>query len=154
MLCWFCQYTCIKIRWAPFVHPGDRSEESTGVFSQMKTKLHGWAVWQTRAGCYSQAALSSNHSKTQNFWAGILSPVNGVTDLPTTHWATLLKNWEKGSDSIRLIYIMLKGTKVHQTKEGLSYIRGKTDYRAQLKGFGQVVWMLQASSGRSGKQQH
>ena len=63
MLCWFCQYTCIKIRWAPFVHPGDRSEESTGVFSQMKTKLHGWAVWQARAGCYSQAALSSNHSK-------------------------------------------------------------------------------------------
>ena len=30
----------------------------------MRTKLRDWAVWQARAGCYSQAALSSNDSKT------------------------------------------------------------------------------------------
>ena len=27
-------------------------------------KLRDWAAWQTWAGCYSQAALSSNDSKT------------------------------------------------------------------------------------------
>ena len=30
----------------------------------MRIKLRDWAVWQARAGCYSQAALSSNDSKT------------------------------------------------------------------------------------------
>ena len=30
----------------------------------MRTKLRDWAIWQARAGCYSQAALSSNDSKT------------------------------------------------------------------------------------------
>ena len=30
----------------------------------MRTKLRDWAVWQSRAGCYSRAALSSNDSKT------------------------------------------------------------------------------------------
>ena len=29
-----------------------------------RTKLHDWAVWQATARCYSQAALSSNDSKT------------------------------------------------------------------------------------------
>ena len=31
---------------------------------QIMTKLRDWAIWQARAGCYSQAALSSNDSKT------------------------------------------------------------------------------------------
>ena len=35
-----------------------------GILSQIRTKLRDWAVWQARAGCYSQAALSSNDSKT------------------------------------------------------------------------------------------
>ena len=34
------------------------------VSSQIRTKLRDWAVWQARSGCYSQAALSSNDSKT------------------------------------------------------------------------------------------
>ena len=37
---------------------------TTGISSEMRTKLRDWAVWQARAGCYSQAALSSNDSKT------------------------------------------------------------------------------------------
>ena len=37
--------------------------EHTGVSSQIRTKLSDRAVWQARAGCYSQAALSSNDSK-------------------------------------------------------------------------------------------
>ena len=36
----------------------------TGISSEIMTKLRDWAVWQARAGCYSQAALSSNDSKT------------------------------------------------------------------------------------------
>ena len=32
--------------------------------SEIRTKLRDWAVWQGRAGCYSQAALSSKDSKT------------------------------------------------------------------------------------------
>ena len=36
----------------------------TGISSEIRTKLRDWAVWQARADCYSQAALSSNHSKT------------------------------------------------------------------------------------------
>ena len=36
----------------------------TGILSQIRTKLCDWAVWQAKAGCYSQAALSSNDSKT------------------------------------------------------------------------------------------
>ena len=36
----------------------------TGISSQIRTKLCDWAVRQVRAGCYSQAALSSNDSKT------------------------------------------------------------------------------------------
>ena len=39
-------------------------ETSTGISSQMRTKLRDWAVGQARAGCFSQAALSSNDSKT------------------------------------------------------------------------------------------
>ena len=36
----------------------------TGISSEIRTKLRDWAIWQARAGCYSQAALSSNDSKT------------------------------------------------------------------------------------------
>ena len=36
----------------------------TGISSQIKTKLRDWAVWKARASCFSQAALSSNDSKT------------------------------------------------------------------------------------------
>ena len=36
----------------------------TGISSQIRTNLRDWAVWQAKAGCYSQAALSSNKSKT------------------------------------------------------------------------------------------
>ena len=32
----------------------------TGISSEVGTKLRDWASWQARAGCYSQAALSSN----------------------------------------------------------------------------------------------
>ena len=37
---------------------------TTGILNQIRTKLHDWAGWQTKAGCYSQAVLSSNDSKT------------------------------------------------------------------------------------------
>ena len=37
---------------------------STGFSSEIGTKLRDWAVGQAGAGCYSQAALSSNDSKT------------------------------------------------------------------------------------------
>ena len=37
---------------------------STGISTQIRSKLRDWAVWQARAGLYSQAALSSNDSKT------------------------------------------------------------------------------------------
>ena len=40
------------------------SFNSTGISSQIRTKLCDWAIWQARACCYSQAALSSNDSKT------------------------------------------------------------------------------------------
>ena len=36
----------------------------TGISSQIRTKLRDPAVWQVGAGCYSQAAVSSNDSKT------------------------------------------------------------------------------------------
>ena len=36
----------------------------TAFSSEMRTKLRDWAVGQARASCYSQAALSSNDSKT------------------------------------------------------------------------------------------
>jgi len=36
----------------------------TGISSQIRTELRDWAIWQARAGCYLQAALSSNDSKT------------------------------------------------------------------------------------------
>ena len=39
----------------------------TGFSSQMGTKLCDWDAWQAGAGCYSQAALSSNESNTQYF---------------------------------------------------------------------------------------
>ena len=33
------------------------------ISSQIRTKLRDWAVWQARASCYSQTAMSSNDSK-------------------------------------------------------------------------------------------
>ena len=36
----------------------------TGFLSEIRTKLRDWAIWQAWAGCYSQAALSSNDSMT------------------------------------------------------------------------------------------
>ena len=36
---------------------------NTGISSEIRTKLRDRAVWQARAGCFSQAALSSNDSK-------------------------------------------------------------------------------------------
>ena len=39
-------------------------ERNTGILSEIGTNLCDWAVWQARAGCCSQAALSSNDSKT------------------------------------------------------------------------------------------
>ena len=36
----------------------------TGILSEIRTKLRDWAIWQARASCYFQAALSSNDSKT------------------------------------------------------------------------------------------
>ena len=36
----------------------------TGILSEIGSKLRDWAVWEARAGCYSQAALSTNYSKT------------------------------------------------------------------------------------------
>ena len=41
-----------------------RAGGNTGILSQMRTKLRDWAVRQAKAGCYSQASLSSNDSKT------------------------------------------------------------------------------------------
>ena len=37
----------------------------TGFSSEIGTKLRDWALGQAGAGCYSQAALSSNDSKTR-----------------------------------------------------------------------------------------
>ena len=37
---------------------------NTGISSEIRTKLRDWAFLQARAGCYYQAALSSNDSKT------------------------------------------------------------------------------------------
>ena len=38
---------------------------NTGFSSEIGTKLRDWAVGQARGSCYSQAALSSNDSKTR-----------------------------------------------------------------------------------------
>ena len=37
---------------------------TTGFLSEIRTKLREWAVRQAGAGCYFQAELSSNDSKT------------------------------------------------------------------------------------------
>ena len=41
-----------------------RTNDLQGFLSEIRTKLRDWAVWQARAGFYSQAALYSNVSKT------------------------------------------------------------------------------------------
>ena len=38
---------------------------TTGLSSEIGTKLRDWAVGQAGGSCYSQAALSSNDSKTR-----------------------------------------------------------------------------------------
>ena len=38
--------------------------KTTGISSEIGTKLRDWAVWQARTGYYSQAAVSSIDSKT------------------------------------------------------------------------------------------
>ena len=38
--------------------------DATGILSEIGTKLRDWAVGQAGGSCYSQAALSSNDSKT------------------------------------------------------------------------------------------
>ena len=50
----------------------------TGISSEIRTKLRDWAVGQARAGYSSQAALSSNDSKTRyregqqiSIWVGL-----------------------------------------------------------------------------------
>ena len=40
-------------------------DPDTGFLSEIGTKLRDWAIGQAGAGCYSQAALSSNDSKTR-----------------------------------------------------------------------------------------
>ena len=37
---------------------------STGISSEIRTKLRDWVVWQARAGCYSQATSFSSDPKT------------------------------------------------------------------------------------------
>ena len=44
------------------VHP---TVQDTGISSEIGTKLRDWAVGQAGGSCYSQAALSSNDSKTR-----------------------------------------------------------------------------------------
>ena len=43
----------------------DRAWACTGFSSEIGTKLRDWAVGQAEGSCYSQAALSSNDSKTR-----------------------------------------------------------------------------------------
>ena len=43
---------------------GIEYESLKGISSEIRTKLRDWAVWQAKGGCYSQAASSSNDSKT------------------------------------------------------------------------------------------
>ena len=63
----------LTIRWRAQFLDHSRSEKGgdcinniacTRISSQMRTKLRDFAVWQARAGCYSQEALSSHDSKT------------------------------------------------------------------------------------------
>ena len=42
-----------------------RRTSNTGFSSHLGAKLRDWADRQAQAGCYSWAALSSNHSKTR-----------------------------------------------------------------------------------------
>ena len=51
-----------------FLANSGRPRPSTGISSQIWTNLCAWAIGQARAGCYSQAALSSNESKMLWGW--------------------------------------------------------------------------------------
>ena len=58
-----------EAEWSGVVTPERRRrtevrKRTTGISSEMGTELRDWAVWQEGAGRYSQAALSSNDSKT------------------------------------------------------------------------------------------
>ena len=50
--------------------------------SEIRTKLHDWAVGQAGGSCYSQAALSSNDSKTLYVVAAIESELERVGECP------------------------------------------------------------------------
>ena len=52
----------------------------TGISSQIMTKLRDLAIWQARAGCYSQTALSSNDSKT--LYTFLYLPFNLLSQVP------------------------------------------------------------------------
>ena len=59
------------------------------MYSEIRTKFRDWAVWRARAGCYSQAALSSNDSKTQyittiKFTDNLLPAISNLQVLPST----------------------------------------------------------------------
>ena len=65
------QFDSLKKRWMlelcirAVCNPSSSLEDDiTGISSEIRTKLRDWAVWQARAGCYTQAALSTNDSKT------------------------------------------------------------------------------------------
>ena len=45
------------------VKQGIQFKQPTGISSQIRSKLREWAIWQARAGCYTQAELYSNDSK-------------------------------------------------------------------------------------------
>ena len=49
----------------PLALPKVEVKYCTGILSQIGTKLRDWAVLQAGAGCYSEAAMSSNDSKTR-----------------------------------------------------------------------------------------
>ena len=49
---------------APSTLATESHTQLTGFSSEIGTKLHDWAVRQAGGSCYSQAALSSNDSKT------------------------------------------------------------------------------------------
>ena len=62
-----------KQNWCFLYEPGNLCREcigaatvlSTGFSSEIGTKLRDWAVGKAGGSCYSQAALSSNDSKTR-----------------------------------------------------------------------------------------
>ena len=65
----------------------------TGISSEIRTKLRDWAVGKAQASCYSQAALSSNDSKTEKMactWFGEVCSCCSQTSLPGPAWVVLI----------------------------------------------------------------